>query len=91
MNWKRRETFWTSIFKLLGHVTGSALVFIFLVTIEWLLAWFLIGLNAIHPLDPEESIFALHFSRVLLYGDAILAGAVFITGFFRFIRDLWEL
>jgi hypothetical protein len=90
MNWGRKETFWTSIIKLLGHVVGSATVFVFLITVEWVLSWFLGALNAIRPLDPDTSVFALHFGRVLLYGDVVLSGVVFIIGFVRFIRDLLE-
>ena len=91
MNWgRRRDTYWISIFKLLGHVVGSGLVFVFLVTVEWLISWFLSSLDLVHPMDGETSLFAHRFGNGLLYGDVALAGLVFVTTFFRFLRDLWE-
>lgn len=93
MNWprrERREIFWTSTFKLLGHITGSALVFVFLVTIEWSVSWFVSALNGLRPMDADESLVMGHVGRGLLYGDAALAGILFLTNFYRFLRDLWR-
>ncbi|MBC5763327.1 hypothetical protein [Ramlibacter albus] len=84
----RQPTFGESVFKLLGHVIGGAVLFLGLAAVSWLIGWGIHALDAIHPFNP--SVFALlHGVEVaILYLDIGLSGIVLVVGAFRFIREI---
>ncbi len=93
MNWRRQEprgNFAKSILHLLGHILGSACIFVFLATVEWGLEWFVATLNEVRPLDQEDFLLVHHVGQAFLWGDVSLSAIVFITGFVKFVRDLWS-
>lgn len=85
--WHRRNTFWTLIAKLLGHLVGSAAIFVTLFTLGWALSWYLSSLEGLHAFEPES---AAKLEKWWFWGDAFLSVSVFVSGIFRFIRDVLE-
>jgi hypothetical protein len=91
MAWARsRDTFWSSILHLLGHLVGSAVVFTALFIFGWIVSLIFSHLNSIHPFPPE--MFKL-FSKLevwLVYIDAVLGGVVLLAGIVQFGLNIFE-
>ncbi len=73
---------------LIGHLLGSAVLFLVLFFFGWLISWALHWMHGIHPFP--EKIFAVigEMELWLLYFDAILCGFVVLAGAYRFVKDL---
>lgn len=85
---ERREPYWKLLLKLIGHLIGTALIFVTFFTIAWLLSALVGYLHGIHALP--DAIFSL-VSRIevgIVYADAALCGIVLLACAWRFVRGL---
>lgn len=89
--WERKEVnYWKSILLLIGHLLGTALIFVTFFTLAWglsaLLAWF----NTIHQFPEQIYTFVTKLEIVVVYADSIFCGIVVVAGAWRFIRDILQ-
>jgi len=84
----RRHSYWGSVLGLVGHLAGTAVIFMVFLGLVWVVALFLHWLNAIHPLPVEIYGLVTKFEVGLVYIDAVLCLVVLIAGLIRFVREV---
>jgi len=87
-NDEKHEPYWKSLLKLIGHLIGTAIIFVTFLTISWSLSALVGYLHGIHALP--DAIFGL-ISRIevgIVYVDAALCGIVLLACTWRFVRGL---
>jgi hypothetical protein len=86
----RPKTFWESVWNLIGHLLGTAVIFIVFFAIAWGLSYLLAGLDTLHKF-PQEILDIIQRIEIWpIYGDAVLCSVVLIAGTVRFCIDLME-
>jgi hypothetical protein len=75
---------------LVGHLLGTASIFVALFTIGWAISYFLHLLHRTHPFPGEIFVFATTIELYLVYLDAGLSIIVLSAGMWRFCRELME-
>lgn len=82
------DRYWTSIRLLIGHLLGTAIVFVTLFAIAWglttLLSWF----NTIHPFPLQIFAFVARLEMGLVYVDTVFCAIVLLGGTWRFLKDI---
>lgn len=86
--WEKRESYWISVLRLIGHLFGTAAIFASWFLIAWGLSALLVWCNSIHPLPVEISGLVTKLEVGLVYADAVFCAVVFLGGAWLFIRDL---
>jgi hypothetical protein len=89
-DWNHRggDAYWTSIRLLVGHLVGTAIIFVALFTIAWGLAALLSWFNTIHPFPPPIFAFVTKLEIGLVYADAVFCALVLLGGTWRFLKDI---
>jgi hypothetical protein len=77
-----------SVVMLIFHILGTAVIFLSLACVTWLLGWALHALHGIHPFAEPILKFFTGVELVLLYIDAAISGFVLIAGTLRFCREI---
>lgn len=85
---RERRSFFNSLFMLMGHVVGGALLFIGIAAISWGLGFAVATLHAIHPFSPAVLDLLNGVEEGLLYLDMGLSGIVLLVGAFRFLKEI---
>lgn len=86
---KRRRSFAESVFGLIGHLIGTAVIFVAFFAVAWLVGYALHHLHGIHNFPDEIYKFILRLELWLVYADAALCLLVLLAGAVRFVLDLF--
>jgi hypothetical protein len=90
-SWGRtRGTFWRSIFQLIGHLGGTALVFVALFSLGWAVSCSFNYLNSIHKFPDEIFELVTRLEVGLVYIDAAVSGVVLTAGIVRFVVEVFK-
>lgn len=94
MHWARqkrpRAGYWWSVLFLVGHLLGTAIIFISLFTMGWLVSVALHALHRYHPFPDDMFRFVTKLELYLIYADSALSGAILLMGMVRFCRQVME-
>lgn len=93
MYWRartRRIGYWWSVVALVGHLIGTAIIFIALVSIGWLVSIALHALHRYHPFPDEIFRFIVRVELYLVYAAAVVSAIVLCTGTVGFCKQLLE-
>jgi hypothetical protein len=82
------HSFAWSVLKLLGHLIGTAIVFLTLFTLAWAIGFFCHRLNAIYPFADDTFTFIARIEKVILWGDTALCAVVLLNSMWRFCKDV---
>ncbi len=74
--------------QLLGHFLATFLVFATLFTLAWALDFCCAWLNNIRPLSQKTFKLLSGLERGILYGDAALCAYSWLTGSWRFLKEM---
>lgn len=85
-----KKTYWTSVLSLLGHLAGTAVIFVTFFTIGWIVSFLLYYLHGVHPFPEEILNVITKIELVVVYADALLCGIVLIAGMLRFFKEFWR-
>jgi hypothetical protein len=89
--WGRtRGTFWRSIVQLIGHLGGTALVFVALFSLGWIVSCSFNYLNSIHQFPDELFKLVTRLDVGLVYVDAAVSGVVLTAGIVRFVLEVFR-
>ena len=87
---RKPKTFWESVFSLIGHLLGTAVIFVTFFCLAWGISFILSGLDALHKFPEEIYQIITRIEVWLIYADAVLCTIVLIAGAWRFCSDLME-
>ena len=87
---RRPKTFWESVWNLIGHLFGTAVIFVVFFAIAWGLSYLLSGLDALHKFPQEILDIIQRIEIALIYADALLCSIVLFAGAVRFCSDLMK-
>ncbi len=85
---KRKRSFAESVVSLIGHLLGTAVIFVSFFGIAWGVGYLLHFLDAAHKFPEETYRFISKLELWVIYADALLCTVVLIAGAIRFVRDL---
>ena len=92
MDWEygpnRGKSYAESVVKLVFHFFGTAIIFLFLAAVTWLLGVALHWLNSIHPFSEVIWKFFVGVEAAILYFDAAVSGFVLLAGTWKFCKDI---
>ena len=87
---RRSRPFRESVWTLIGHLLGTAGIFVTLFGIAWGLSWLVAGLDSLHSFPPEILSIITRIEVWLIYADAAVCGLVMLIGTVRFCLELIE-
>jgi uncharacterized protein YhhL (DUF1145 family) len=87
--WNRSGGYWNSIRLLIGHLAGTAVMFVSLFTIAWGLATLLGWFNTIHPFPVPIFAFVTKLEVVLVYVDTASCAIVLLGGTWHFLKEIF--
>jgi hypothetical protein len=87
--WNRNGGYWNSIRLLIGHLAGTVVMFVLLLTIAWGLATLLSWLNTIHPFPVQIFAFVTRLEVVLVYIDTASCAMVVLGGTWQFLKEIF--
>ena len=85
---EKREPYWKSLLHLIGHLIGTALIFVTFFTLAWSLSALVGYLHGIHALPDTIFWLVSRIEVVIVYADAALCGTVLLACTWRFLRGL---
>jgi hypothetical protein len=85
---ERPRTFLQSVLALIGHLCGTAVIFLALIIIAWGISFVFAKLHAIHNFPEQIYAFITTVELTIVYIDALASAIVLIVGLVRFCRDL---
>ena len=77
-----------SVVMLIFHIIGTAVIFLSLASVAWLLNVALHWLNTLHPFSEPILRFFTGVEMALLYVDAAVSGFVLLAGTWRFCKEI---
>lgn len=77
-----------SVLRLLGHLLGTASIYIMLFAVAWVIGFVSTWLNSIQPFPDQSFKFVSKVQLSILYGDTGLCGFVSLAGMWRFCKDV---
>jgi hypothetical protein len=86
----RHDSHWRAIWSLIGHLIATALVFISLFTLGWLVSFSFHHLQSIHPFPEPIFRFISLLEIALFYLDAGASVVVLLVGVVRYIAKMLE-
>jgi hypothetical protein len=87
---RTRGTFWRSILQLIGHLGATALVFVALFSLGWIVSCSFNYLNSIHRFPDEILELVTRLEVGLVYIDAAVSGVVLTAGIVRFVLEVFR-
>jgi sterol desaturase/sphingolipid hydroxylase (fatty acid hydroxylase superfamily) len=88
---RKKISFFDSVVSLIGHLLGSAILFLSFYAIGWIISFVVHWLNLIHKVPSDIAIFTAKIELWIVYADAVLCFFVILAGAYRFIRDLGDM
>jgi hypothetical protein len=82
------RTYRKSLLGLIGHMIGTAGIFLSLFFLAWLIEVVLTALHNTHPFPADVLDVARSVELWLVYADIVLCAVVLGAGFIRFARDV---
>lgn len=89
--WDRQtqgQSFGRSLLQLLGHLLGTAFIFVTLFAVAWGIGFSSFWLNKLHPFGDDIFTFVSKVEKAILYGDTGLCAIVTLAGMWRFCKDV---
>jgi len=84
----RKVTYWQAVRNLIGHLIGTAALFIAFLLLGWGISYVANYLNSIHPM-PENILEIVHmFELTITWIDAVVCIILVVTGAASFIKEL---
>lgn len=84
------SSFWGSLLKLIGHLVGTALIFVVFLLLTWAISYSVSRLDGIHRFPQDVMTIITKVELGLTYVDIVLCSVVLILGTVRFCIDLVE-
>lgn len=84
----RKHSYAQSVVMLIFHIIGTAIIFLSLASVTWLLGVALQWLNTLHPFQEPILKFFTGVELALLYIDAAVSGFVLLAGTWKFIKEI---
>lgn len=84
----KKHSYAESVVSLVFHIIGTAVIFLALASVTWLLGVALAWLNAIHPFSEPILRFFTGVELALLYVDAAVSAFVLLAGTWRFCNEI---
>lgn len=72
----------------IGHMLGTAAIFLSFAVIGWFISIALLFLNSIRPFPAEIWSFLKKFELYLIYGDSVLCALLLVGGAYRFVKQV---
>lgn len=86
---ERKPSYWASVVKLVTHFLGCGVIFVSLITIAWIISYFLSVLNSVHRFT-DDLLTTIGYLEIAFVWTDILISAFFIAvGLIRFAKDVW--
>jgi hypothetical protein len=86
-----RKTFWRAVFGLIGHLLGTAVIFISLITLGWGISFVMHSLHGVHEFPEEILEIFTKFELCLTYLDIALCSIFLFAGARHFYREVMEI
>lgn len=86
----RAPSYSRSLFLLIGHLIGTALIFVAFLLLAWSISALLSYLHEVHPLPHEIFNYVTKLEAGIVYADSAFCGIVLLAGTWRFLRDLFQ-
>ena len=83
-------SFWGSLLKLIGHLIGTAVIFVVFLLLTWAISYSVSGLDTVHKFPQDVMNIITKVELGLTYIDIVLCTIVLILGTVRFCVDLME-
>ena len=83
-----KVTYKGAVINLIGHLFGTAIVFIAFISFGWGISFFVYWLNSFHQLQPNILDFINLLELGIAYADAILCFFLVLAGARKFLREL---
>ena len=83
----RKVTYWQAVRNLIGHLIGTALLFVAFLSLGWGISFAAHWLNSIHPLPVDILEVVNFFELIITWIDAGVCTILVITGAGSFIAD----
>lgn len=87
---RRHDSHWNAIWSLIGHLIATAIVFVSLFTLGWLVSLSFQHLNGIHPFPEPIFRFISLLEIALFYLDAAASVVVLLIGIVRYLAAVLE-
>lgn len=84
----KKHSYFESVVMLIFHIIGTAIIFLSLALVTWLLGVALQWLNTLHPFAEPILRFFTGVELALLYIDAAVSGFVLVAGTWKFIKEI---
>lgn len=84
----RKVTYWQAVRNLIGHLAGTALLFIAFLFLGWGISYAAHLLNNVHPMPKNILEVVNLFELVITWLDAIVCTILVVTGGTSFIKEL---
>jgi len=90
MNWSRprEKSLWRSTLLLIGHVTATAVVFVAVIALGWLVSFLISYLDSQHKFPSELFSLVTKLEVWVVYIDIGVSAVVLIAGLWRFVWDV---
>ena len=82
------KTYWKILRTLVGHLIGTAVIFLVVILLAWLIEVAFYALHRIHPFDNDILAFVRSVELVVVYVDTGLCAVVLGAGIVRFCKDV---
>lgn len=83
-----KRTYLQTVVSLIGHLIGTAVIFITFLVVGWLISLAFHALNEIHRMPDRVNEVFTTLEVWWLYADAILCAFVLVAGMTRFAREV---
>ena len=85
---RKQHSYPESVVMLIFHIIGTAVIFLSLASVTWLLGVALHWLHTLHPFSEPILKFFMGVELALLYVDAAVSGFVLLAGTWRFCKEI---
>lgn len=85
---RKQHSYPESVVMLIFHILGTAVIFLSLASVAWLINVALSSLNALHPFSEPILRFFTGVELALLYVDAAVSAFVLLAGTWRFCKEI---
>lgn len=84
----KQHSYSQSVVMLVFHILGTAVIFLSLASVTWMLGVALHWLHTLHPFSEPILKFFMGVELALLYVDAAVSGFVLLAGTWRFCKEI---
>lgn len=87
---RRHQGYWTSVFGLIGHLIGTAIIFSSVLILGWGVSYLAHFLDGHHKFPDQIYGSVMAFEVGLFWFDVVISSIVLLFGAWRFIREILE-